>query len=170
MIEDWYRHHQTEDLSQFLCANHVLKGKDTSKSWLQPGAPQASWGGWGSPARALGALLLPQGPLYHSPQAAWQRSGLARRVTWQAWGRSRARERTGRRRRAGRMRARELLASQLQGRPWRRVGSRRRLRSPTAGLMSCRHAAAASGATCSGFSPCHALQVPKEKGLVSRHE
>uniref|UniRef100_A0A672URQ1 Protein canopy homolog 3 n=1 Tax=Strigops habroptila TaxID=2489341 RepID=A0A672URQ1_STRHB len=30
VIEDWYRHHQTEDLSQFLCANHVLKGKDTS--------------------------------------------------------------------------------------------------------------------------------------------
>ncbi|XP_069706485.1 protein canopy homolog 3 isoform X1 [Phaenicophaeus curvirostris] len=30
VIEDWYRHHQTEDLSQFLCAEHVLKGKDTS--------------------------------------------------------------------------------------------------------------------------------------------
>ncbi|XP_055671879.1 protein canopy homolog 3 isoform X1 [Falco peregrinus] len=30
VIEDWYRNHQTEDLSQFLCANHVLKGKDTS--------------------------------------------------------------------------------------------------------------------------------------------
>uniref|UniRef100_A0A8V5FWY3 Protein canopy homolog 3 n=1 Tax=Melopsittacus undulatus TaxID=13146 RepID=A0A8V5FWY3_MELUD len=30
VIEDWYRHHQAEDLSQFLCANHVLKGKDTS--------------------------------------------------------------------------------------------------------------------------------------------
>ncbi|NXC19355.1 CNPY3 protein, partial [Corythaeola cristata] len=30
VIEDWYRHHQTEDLSQFLCANHVLKGKDAS--------------------------------------------------------------------------------------------------------------------------------------------
>uniref|UniRef100_A0A8C0F042 Protein canopy homolog 3 n=1 Tax=Bubo bubo TaxID=30461 RepID=A0A8C0F042_BUBBB len=30
VIEDWYRHHQTEDLSQFLCADHVLKGKDTS--------------------------------------------------------------------------------------------------------------------------------------------
>ncbi|XP_053916875.1 protein canopy homolog 3 isoform X3 [Cuculus canorus] len=30
VIEDWYRHHQTEDLSQFLCAKHVLKGKDTS--------------------------------------------------------------------------------------------------------------------------------------------
>ncbi|XP_061846841.1 protein canopy homolog 3 isoform X1 [Colius striatus] len=30
VIEDWYRHHQSEDLSQFLCADHVLKGKDTS--------------------------------------------------------------------------------------------------------------------------------------------
>ncbi|KAF7252359.1 hypothetical protein EYD10_02289 [Varanus komodoensis] len=30
VIEDWYRNHQEEDLSQFLCANHVLKGKDTS--------------------------------------------------------------------------------------------------------------------------------------------
>ncbi|XP_075782019.1 protein canopy homolog 3 isoform X2 [Pelodiscus sinensis] len=30
VIEDWYRHHQQEDLAQFLCANHVLKGKDTS--------------------------------------------------------------------------------------------------------------------------------------------
>uniref|UniRef100_A0A8B9UGC7 Protein canopy homolog 3 n=1 Tax=Anas zonorhyncha TaxID=75864 RepID=A0A8B9UGC7_9AVES len=30
VIEDWYRHHQTEDLSQFLCADHVLKGKDAS--------------------------------------------------------------------------------------------------------------------------------------------
>lgn len=30
VIEDWYRNHQEEDLTQFLCANHVLKGKDTS--------------------------------------------------------------------------------------------------------------------------------------------
>ncbi|XP_038616745.1 protein canopy homolog 3 isoform X2 [Tachyglossus aculeatus] len=30
VIEDWYRHHQEEDLTLFLCANHVLKGKDTS--------------------------------------------------------------------------------------------------------------------------------------------
>ncbi|XP_044285654.1 protein canopy homolog 3 [Varanus komodoensis] len=30
VIEDWYRNHQEEDLSQFLCANHVLKGKDTT--------------------------------------------------------------------------------------------------------------------------------------------
>lgn len=32
VIEDWYRNHQEEDLTEFLCANHVLKGKDTSKS------------------------------------------------------------------------------------------------------------------------------------------
>ena len=32
MIEDWYRNHQEEDLTQFLCANHVLKGKDASES------------------------------------------------------------------------------------------------------------------------------------------
>lgn len=31
VIEDWYRNHQEEDLTQFLCANHVLKGKDTSE-------------------------------------------------------------------------------------------------------------------------------------------
>ncbi|XP_038616744.1 protein canopy homolog 3 isoform X1 [Tachyglossus aculeatus] len=31
VIEDWYRHHQEEDLTLFLCANHVLKGKDTSR-------------------------------------------------------------------------------------------------------------------------------------------
>lgn len=31
VIEDWYKNHQEEDLSQFLCANHVLKGKDTSE-------------------------------------------------------------------------------------------------------------------------------------------
>ncbi|XP_077192471.1 protein canopy homolog 3 isoform X2 [Paroedura picta] len=30
VIEDWYKNHQEEDLSHFLCANHVLKGKDTS--------------------------------------------------------------------------------------------------------------------------------------------
>lgn len=51
MIEDWYRHHQTEDLSQFLCANHVLKGKDTSKCWLLLGA------------KAWGPLPLHQSPL-----------------------------------------------------------------------------------------------------------
>lgn len=31
VIEDWYRNHQEDDISQFLCANHVLKGKDTSE-------------------------------------------------------------------------------------------------------------------------------------------
>lgn len=31
VIEDWYKNHQQEDISQFLCANHVLKGKDTSE-------------------------------------------------------------------------------------------------------------------------------------------
>ncbi|XP_015281736.1 PREDICTED: protein canopy homolog 3 [Gekko japonicus] len=30
VIEDWYKNHQEEDLSYFLCANHVLKGKDSS--------------------------------------------------------------------------------------------------------------------------------------------
>ncbi|XP_023575603.1 protein canopy homolog 3 isoform X2 [Octodon degus] len=30
VIEDWYRNHQEEDLTEFLCTNHVLKGKDTS--------------------------------------------------------------------------------------------------------------------------------------------
>lgn len=35
VIEDWYRNHQEEDLSQFLCANHVLKGKDTSEFLFQ---------------------------------------------------------------------------------------------------------------------------------------
>jgi hypothetical protein len=31
VIEDWYRNHQEKDLTEFLCANHVLKGKDTSE-------------------------------------------------------------------------------------------------------------------------------------------
>ncbi|XP_013907833.1 PREDICTED: protein canopy homolog 3 [Thamnophis sirtalis] len=30
VIEDWYKNNQQEDISQFLCANHVLKGKDAS--------------------------------------------------------------------------------------------------------------------------------------------
>ncbi|CAN2390266.1 Canopy FGF signaling regulator 3 [Pristimantis euphronides] len=30
VIEDWYRHHQHEDLTDFLCATHVLKGHDKS--------------------------------------------------------------------------------------------------------------------------------------------
>lgn len=43
VIEDWYRNHQEEDLTQFLCANHVLKGKDTSESEGGRGR------GWGDP-------------------------------------------------------------------------------------------------------------------------
>lgn len=39
VIEDWYRNHQEEDLTEFLCANHVLKGKDTSES----GQEEAGW-------------------------------------------------------------------------------------------------------------------------------
>ncbi|XP_042645420.1 protein canopy homolog 3 isoform X1 [Tyto alba] len=48
VIEDWYRHHQTEDLSQFLCAEHVLKGKDTSclaEKWSGKKGDLASAGG-----------------------------------------------------------------------------------------------------------------------------
>lgn len=41
VIEDWYRNHQEEDLTQFLCANHVLKGKDTSES---EGGRGRGWG------------------------------------------------------------------------------------------------------------------------------
>lgn len=64
MIEDWYRHHQTEDLSQFLCANHVLKGKDTSKSWLCPGAEimQECSGGQGGLAKAWESCLSSSAP------------------------------------------------------------------------------------------------------------
>uniref|UniRef100_A0A8B9MQU0 Protein canopy homolog 3 n=1 Tax=Accipiter nisus TaxID=211598 RepID=A0A8B9MQU0_9AVES len=58
VIEDWYRHHQAEDLSQFLCADHVLKGKDTSKSWPLPGTPQARWGRWGETPSGHGGALL----------------------------------------------------------------------------------------------------------------
>ncbi|NWX92123.1 CNPY3 protein, partial [Nothoprocta pentlandii] len=55
VIEDWYRHHQQEDLSQFLCADRVLKGKDASK-WRLPAA-----GGRVAPARAP-HLLPPLSP------------------------------------------------------------------------------------------------------------
>lgn len=82
MIEDWYRHHQTEDLSQFLCANHVLKGKDTSKSWLLPGAKRM-WeclGGQGSLAKAQGSLPLHQSPL--CPSSLFPRLP-GREVDWQ---------------------------------------------------------------------------------------
>lgn len=61
MIEDWYRHHQTEDLSQFLCADHVLKGKDASKSWLLPGVTGTYRAERGGLMRVWGAPLLPQG-------------------------------------------------------------------------------------------------------------
>lgn len=30
VIEDWYRNHQQDDLTEFLCAKHVLKGQDKS--------------------------------------------------------------------------------------------------------------------------------------------
>ncbi|CAH2256675.1 canopy homolog 3 [Pelobates cultripes] len=30
VIEDWYRNHQEEDITDFLCARHVLKGQDKS--------------------------------------------------------------------------------------------------------------------------------------------
>nr|XP_006632786.1 PREDICTED: protein canopy homolog 3 [Lepisosteus oculatus] len=29
VIEEWYRHHQDEDLTTYLCEKHVLKGQDT---------------------------------------------------------------------------------------------------------------------------------------------
>ncbi|XP_028903323.1 protein canopy homolog 3 [Ornithorhynchus anatinus] len=48
VIEDWYRHHQEEDLTLFLCANHVLKGKDTSclaEKWSSKKGDTAALGG-----------------------------------------------------------------------------------------------------------------------------
>ncbi|XP_019312701.1 protein canopy homolog 3 isoform X1 [Panthera pardus] len=48
VIEDWYRNHQEEDLTQFLCANHVLKGKDTSclaEQWSGKKGDTAALGG-----------------------------------------------------------------------------------------------------------------------------
>lgn len=48
VIEDWYRNHQEEDLTQFLCANHVLKGKDTSclaEQWSSKKGDTAALGG-----------------------------------------------------------------------------------------------------------------------------
>ncbi|XP_036908925.1 protein canopy homolog 3 isoform X2 [Sturnira hondurensis] len=48
VIEDWYRNHQEEDLTQFLCANHVLKGKDTSclaEKWSGKKGDTATLGG-----------------------------------------------------------------------------------------------------------------------------
>ncbi|XP_057411530.1 protein canopy homolog 3 isoform X2 [Balaenoptera acutorostrata] len=63
VIEDWYRNHQEEDLTQFLCANHVLKGKDTTLTWelkdLGPGSGRQS--GTGLQLCLLGlCLFLPQ--------------------------------------------------------------------------------------------------------------
>ncbi|XP_021572277.1 protein canopy homolog 3 isoform X2 [Carlito syrichta] len=48
VIEDWYRNHQEEDLTEFLCANHVLKGKDTSclaERWSGKKGDTAALGG-----------------------------------------------------------------------------------------------------------------------------
>nr|XP_019841754.1 PREDICTED: protein canopy homolog 3 [Bos indicus] len=48
VIEDWYRNHQEEDLTQFLCANHVLKGKDASclaEQWSGKKGDTAALGG-----------------------------------------------------------------------------------------------------------------------------
>lgn len=48
VIEDWYRNHQEEDLPEFLCANHVLKGKDTSflaEPWSGKTGDTAALGG-----------------------------------------------------------------------------------------------------------------------------
>ncbi|EPQ20695.1 Protein canopy like protein 3 [Myotis brandtii] len=48
VIEDWYRNHQEQDLTQFLCANHVLKGKDTSclaEQWSGKKGDTAALGG-----------------------------------------------------------------------------------------------------------------------------
>ncbi|KAM6183866.1 protein canopy homolog 3 isoform 2-T2 [Erethizon dorsatum] len=48
VIEDWYRNHQEKDLTEFLCTNHVLKGKDTTS----PARPQAAWQSGGLARRA----------------------------------------------------------------------------------------------------------------------
>lgn len=48
VIEDWYRNHQEEDLTSFLCDRHVLKGQDKSclgEKWLsKKGDPGPSSG------------------------------------------------------------------------------------------------------------------------------
>lgn len=57
VIEDWYRNHQEEDLTQFLCANHVLKGKDTSclaEQWSGKKGTQLPWEGRSLKRRAAG--------------------------------------------------------------------------------------------------------------------
>lgn len=77
VIEDWYRNHQEEDLTEFLCTNHVLKGKDTSESstGLWAGTKRSHLGTWA----AATLLMLPTSPA--RLQAAWQSNGLARRAT-----------------------------------------------------------------------------------------
>lgn len=97
VIEDWYRNHQEEDLTQFLCANHVLKGKDTSclaeqwsgkkgdtaalggkKSKKKSSRAKASGGGGSKQRKELGGLegdpspeedegIQKASPLTHSP-------------------------------------------------------------------------------------------------------
>lgn len=60
VIEDWYRNHQEEDLTEFLCTNHVLKGKDTSESG------QGQRVGTGRPRDMRGPNSVP-GPQLPSP-------------------------------------------------------------------------------------------------------
>ncbi|XP_037375629.1 protein canopy homolog 3 isoform X3 [Talpa occidentalis] len=61
VIEDWYRNHQEEDLTQFLCANHVLKGKDTSclaEQWSGKKGDTAALGGKKSKKKSSRAKAL----------------------------------------------------------------------------------------------------------------
>ncbi|XP_053568772.1 protein canopy homolog 3 [Bombina bombina] len=47
VIEDWYHNHQEEDLTDFLCARHVLKGQDQSclsEQWDKKGDTAPSQG------------------------------------------------------------------------------------------------------------------------------
>lgn len=60
VIEDWYRNHQEEDLTEFLCANHVLKGKDTSELgqeeagwWLSSAIPWGTSRTWGREIKGI---------------------------------------------------------------------------------------------------------------------
>lgn len=116
MIEDWYRHHQTEDLSQFLCANHVLKGKDTSKSWLLPGA-KMMWeclGGQGSLAKAWGSLPLHQSPL--CPSLLFSLGCLAEKWTGKkgdlaSVGKKQSKKKSGKKKKKGQKDEREGAAS-----------------------------------------------------------
>ncbi|KAM9739591.1 protein canopy homolog 3 isoform 2-T4 [Dama dama] len=61
VIEDWYRNHQEEDLTQFLCANHVLKGKDASclaEQWSGKKGDTAALGGKKSKKKSSRAKAL----------------------------------------------------------------------------------------------------------------